>query len=143
MQKKSGCGCCLWGCFILFIVAIISLVGGYFGLRYATNLILSDQAVTWAYQNIARDKIRQMLPPNWSEAEKDRVMAQADAGLQEFFTLPPEQKEVLKKEALIAIQYYSQGQIIPPEKIPNLQAFIERQIQGFEGRPANSPRLLQ
>jgi hypothetical protein len=143
MPKKSGCGCCLWGCFGFLVLSVIFLVGSYFGIRYASDWVLSDRSVTWIYQNYARDQIRTMLPPQWSDAEKNRVMAQADASLQEFLTLPPEQKALLKKEAMTALYYYSQSQVIPPEKIPNLTNFLNRQMENFQGRPANSPRLLQ
>lgn len=143
MPKKSGCGCCLWGCFLMLILAVVFSIGGYFGIRYAADWMLSDQTVTWAYNNYGRQKIRSLLPPNMSEAEKNRIMSQADASLQDFFALSPEEKKVLKKEAMEAIFLYSQGQVIPPEKIPNLQKFIQKQMKAFEERPADSPNLLQ
>jgi len=125
------------------VLLIITLVGGYFGLRYVGSWVMSDQAVVWVYENYARTEIRKKLPPDWSEAQKDRVMSQADVSVKEYIALPPEQKKVLKQEALVAFEYYSKGQVIPYDKIPNLKAFVEKQINAFQGLPENSPRLLQ
>jgi len=143
MQKKKGCGCCLWGCLGLGVIAIMMVVGGYFGVRYIGGWVMSDNAVVWVYQNYARTEIRKKLPPDWSEAQKDRVMNQADVSLKEYLALPPDQKKVIKQEAIIAMEYYSKGQVIPYDKIPNLKAFVEKQINAFQGLPAGSPRLLQ
>ncbi len=143
MPKKSGCGCCLWGCFGLIVLAILFLVGGYFGLRYSTDLMFSDTTVSFVYKNYGRKKIEEVLPANMTPAEKQRVLAQTDATLQEYLDLPSEAKSQMRKEAMIALKYYSQGQIIPYDQIPVLKAFIDKQMKDFEGRPADSPRLLQ
>jgi len=144
MPKKKGCGCCLWGCFGLGMVAILLIIGSYIGIRYATYFVLSDSAARWAYTSYARPKIMTMLPPNWSEAQKTQVMGQADQAFEEFLALPPEEKAEMKKEAVTALYYYSQNQMIPPEKIPHLQPFIEKQINRFQNLPpTNSPNLMQ
>jgi hypothetical protein len=49
----------------------------------------------------------------------------------------------MKKEALIALYYYSQNQVIPPEKIPHLMKFIEMHVNEIQNGPAENPRLIQ
>lgn len=145
-KKSKGCSCCFVGCLFLVVLLIILLIGTYFGFRYSSDIIFSDSVVTWTYQNVARPKIEQMLPSNMSPAEKQTVLAQADQAMSDFATLSVEEKRVLRKEGLTALYYYSQNQIIPPEKIPHLIQFIEKEEKALreKGNTFNpTPRLTQ
>jgi hypothetical protein len=143
MQKKTGCGCCLTGCLAMIALSIVLIIAGYFGVRYSTNIIFSDRVVMWSYENIAKPKIEQMLPPTMTPAEKKRVLSETDATLKEFLALPPEEKSVLKKEGVTALYYLSQDQVIPPEKIPHLMQFIQKHVDRIQENPAESPRIMQ
>lgn len=145
-KKKTGCGCFLWGCFgTLFLLFLFTVGGGvtlWYGFKNFTTF--TDPVILWSYQNIARPKIIETLPPNLSRQEKQRVMGSIDSGVQKYVDLTPGEKKVLLKELVLASYYYSQNQIIPPEKIPNLRKFIESHIQSHrqqmkQPRRNNSP----
>jgi hypothetical protein len=141
-KKSGGCGCCLLGCFGSIAVLIIALVAGYFVLRNSPDILLSDTVVQWTYTNYARPKIEQFLPTTMTPAEKQRALSIGDQSLKDYLALSDEQKSVLRKEAMTALTYYSQGQVIPHDKIPNLILFIKKQEQAYE-QFNPTPRLTQ
>ncbi|MGH7831855.1 MAG: hypothetical protein ACREP8_16960 [Candidatus Binatia bacterium] len=141
--RKSGCGCWLWGCLTLVILAVLGSVGFALLLYFSPDILLSDTVIEWTYRNYGRPQIEAMLPHDMSAAEKKRILREADATLQDFLNLSNEQKERLKEEAMTALYYYSQNQVIPPEKIPNLIMFIETHIERFKYSPQDAPRLMQ
>jgi len=142
--KKKGCGCCLWGCFGLGVVAVLFVIGAFLGLRMATDFVLSDGAAKWVYNNYGREAIKKALPENLTADQKDRVMQETDKTLDEFFALPPEEKSVLKQEAVEAYWLYERKQIIPPEKIAHLKPYLEKVLARYQSIPGlNIPSLPQ
>jgi len=137
--RKRGCGC-FTGCLAFLGIVFIFLIGSGVALWYAFQNAgdISDKMVQWTYYNVARPQIIENLPPNLKESEKERILNTSDNAVNSYLTLPPQKKKVLLKEAFIAVYYYSQDQIIPPNQIPNLQKFIEEQVGVYQGRP---PRL--
>jgi hypothetical protein len=134
--KKSGCGCCLWGCFATLLVFILIVVGGGFAFWYGMkNLTVPDQVVMLAYEKVIRPKIEESFPPNMKPETRQQILKTADFGVKRYMELSPEQKKIILKEAVTASYYYSQQQVIPPEKIPNLSKFIEETVQAYQGGP--------
>lgn len=134
--KKSGCGCCLWGCFTILTVFCLVVIGGGIAFWYGMkNFTVPDTAVLWTYEKVIRPKIEETLPPNMDPAQRQQVLKTADFGLKRYLQLSPDQKNVILKEAVTASYYYSQNQVIPPEKIPNLSKFIEETVQVYKGGP--------
>lgn len=41
-QKKSGKGCLFYGCLTFVVLALVVVVGGYFGVRYVTNNLVQS-----------------------------------------------------------------------------------------------------
>jgi hypothetical protein len=134
--KKSGCGCCLWGCFATLLVAALMIVGGGMAFWYGMKtLAIPDTAVMWTYEKVIRPKIEETLPPNMNPAQRQQVLKTADFGVKRYMELSPDQKKIILKEALTASYYYSQQQVIPPEKIPNLSKFIQETVQVYKEGP--------
>lgn len=134
--KKKGCGCFLWGCFGTLGILFLFIFGGSISFWYGMkNFAVPDTVVLWTYEQVIRPKIEENLPPNYSAAEKERVLKTADFGVKRYLELPPGKKKALFKEALIATYYYSNQQVIPPEKIPNLRVFIEETVKSYKQGP--------
>lgn len=132
-QKKKGCGCCLGGCLAGLVLFLLLTVGGSLAFWYGlTNFRVPDTAIMWTYENVVRPKIAENLPANLSPQQKEQVLEAADFGVKRYLTMPESQKRALLKEAMIASYYYSQNQVIPPDKIPNLLQFIQETQQAFQ-----------
>lgn len=134
--KKKGCGCCLGGCltslFIFFLLTVGTGVFFWYGMK---NLTIPDPAVLWIYENAVRPQIEKSLPPNLNPNQKRQILKTADFGVRRYLQLTPARKKAILKEAVIASYYYSNQQIIPPEKIPNLNAFIQETVEAYQQGP--------
>lgn len=134
--KKSGCGCCLWGCFLTLFIAALIIVGGGVAFWYGMKtLAVPDTAILWTYEKVIRPKIEESFPPNMKPENKQKILKTADFGVKRYLELPADQKKIILKEAVTASYYYSQNQVIPPEKIPNLSKFIEETVEVYQQGP--------
>lgn len=132
-KKKGGCGCCLGGCLTTLAIVVILLIGGGAALWYGMkSFTIPDQAVVWTYQNLIRPKIIEVLPPSFNAQQKQQVLQAADFGLERYLKLSSSEKRALGKEMLIAIYYFSQDKVIPPDEIPNLTQFVEETQRAYE-----------
>lgn len=130
--KKKGCGCFTCGC-VGFIILIIFMIGGSVAFWYGMkNFAVPDTVIMWTYENVARPKILETLPPNMPESEKQQIMQAADFGVKRYLELPPSEKKILFKEAITASFYYSNNQVIPPDKIPHLSKFIAEIMKEYQ-----------
>ena len=131
-RKKGGCGCCLGGCLTTLLVLVILLLGGGAAMWYGMkSFTIPDQVVVWSYQNVIRPKILETLPPTMKPQQKQQILQAADFGLQRYISMTPSEKRALGKEIMIALYYYSQNKIIPPDEIPNLTRFAEETQRAY------------
>jgi hypothetical protein len=120
---------------VSLLIVIGSGVAVWYGLRNFAET--ADPLVLWTYQNVIRPKVLEQLPPNLPAQEKQEVLDLMDSGVQKYLALTAEEKKSILKEGLIAAYYFSQHQIVPPEKIPHLSAFIKEHIK--KPLPAKNP----
>ncbi len=132
-RKKGGCGCCLGGCLVtLLIVALITIGGGAAMWYGAKSFSIPDKVVVWSYQNVIRPKIIETLPSTMKPKQKQQILQAADFGLERYLSMSSEDKRALGKEFMIAIYYYSQNKMIPPEEIPHLTKFAEETQRAYQ-----------
>lgn len=130
--KKKGClRSCLVGLFVLLFLLAGAFTGLYYVFRGASFPIPSPSTTAILYQERIRPKILEELPRHLSAEEKTKVMELFDSGMEKFQALPEDERRVLLKEFAVASYYYSRNQIIPPEKIDHLRAFVEKHVEAY------------
>ena len=136
-QRKTGCGTWGCGCFSVFLIFILLIVGGlaavyFFGFRSERFIKQMDGVIVWYYQGMARPRVVKMLDARVSPEEHERVLRTMDAGVQKYLQLSPEQKRTLLEESLLVLWYLERSKVLPPGKAPHAEKFAKEIMEIYE-----------
>ena len=143
--QRKGCGCCgcpgcLFGClFFLIIVPGILAALIFFSGGIGEN---ADRATIYLYRNYGRTAIIESSSIQGDRTEKQQLVNLIDYYLAAYQQLPPQERQNIRKELIVAMTYQVRNENPPPEKIRHLDAFIDTQVQKLKQQYPNGPGTL-
>ncbi len=141
--QRKGCSCCgCSGCFLSCVVLII-IVPAVVAMLVFFSPGLGDSIDRFAilfYRQQGRSLILENPGIKGTPQEKRQYVALIDELVVGYENLPDEDRRAVRTELLWALYYDVQNKKPPPEKVQNLNRFIENQTRLLQQK---NPQLNQ
>lgn len=138
-KKRSGCSCCLFGCFGLILLMLLPIIGGFVYLSTLDEAVFGEKIIMILKHPSFSEAIRKGIQENENldTAQEKILLNFYDQLLSEYDKLPKEKQTIIDRNIVITIKKALMG----PEDFRNNPPEEFREILKILGFPGLDSRF--